>query len=71
MSFNPGSLVKPKWGATHMYELNEHRKFIGTMEMEDLGIVIDAGFSDSDIYYYQVLTVGKIGWVKAEWLERV
>lgn len=73
MTFNPGSLVKPRWGATHMYESvnGEFKKFVGTMEEEDLGVLIDSGFSNFDVYYYKVLTSGKIGWIKAEWLEHV
>lgn len=69
----PGLLVKPKWGDVNMYgSINtHHRSFLGNFEENTLGVVIDSGFSPTDVYYYQVLVDGKVGWIRAEWVEVV
>ena len=67
---NPGALVKPKWGDLHMYGSvgDHHRVYKGAFLFGSLGIVLDAGFSPTDVYYYQVFVDGKVGWVRAEWV---
>jgi hypothetical protein len=67
-TMNPGSLVKPKWGDIPLFQdipLDNWRN-VGYLTLREIGIVIDAGFSPSDVYYYKLL-VGEItGWTRAE-----
>lgn len=71
---NPGELVKPKWVGTRAYGSIEDGfgDVVGTMEPYHLGVVLDADFSITDKYYYQVLmNDGKVGWINAELLETI
>ena len=65
---NPGSLVKPKWGDIQLYHdvPNKDWHHAGFLSPNEFGIVLDAKFSSSDVYYYKLLVGEVIGWTRAE-----
>lgn len=70
---SPGSLVAPKWGDVHLYRsiAGAHRVHVGTFGEGEVGIVLESGFSDTDVYYFRVLVGGKQGWVRGEHVKEV
>jgi hypothetical protein len=65
---NPGSLVKPKWDDIQLYQSirGSDRHYIGKLSSNEIGMVLDAGFSSADVYYYKLLVGEVIGWTRAE-----
>lgn len=59
-----GSLVVPR-NFAYMYSRidDHHRVIVGSWSEGQPGIVLDAGFSTADVYYYKVLAGGIVGWV--------
>ena len=66
--------MAPKWNIAHMYGFLPGAgvsSFMGMLEKHHHCIILDSGFSENDVYFYQVLTGEKVGWIRAEHLTEV
>lgn len=71
---SPGDLVVPRFGDVAAWESigSSVRMLLSYLPPDSLCVVLDSGFSPTDIYYYKVLLPsGVVGWVKAERVEVV
>jgi hypothetical protein len=68
---NPGDFVSTSIGDVILWTTCEEGGFAGTFSRWALGVVLDAEFSSRDVYYYQVLAGGIVGWVRAASVKRL
>lgn len=71
---SPGDLVVPRFADVIAWEsiVSSDRVPLSYMSPGSLCVVLDSGFSPTDIYYYKVLLPsGVVGWVKAERVKTV
>lgn len=67
----PGSLVRNRWEGSYLplYE-KIHGVMVSEYKANEIGIVIDFGYSPTDVPYVRIITSdGKCGWVRYEKVE--
>ena len=67
---NPGNLVTNRWaGYTPMYDVI-HGVFVAEFRSHEIGMILDFGYSPTDVPYIQILTSrGARGWIRYERVE--
>lgn len=65
---NPGELVVNNFGGSYLPMYHEiHGIFVSEYHRDEIGIVINLEYSNTDVPYVQILTShGKVGWVRYE-----
>ena len=43
-----------------------HRIYVGVFKTKSLGVCLDTGFSNTDMYYLKIFVDEMIGWIKPE-----
>lgn len=77
----PGSLLRPKWGAIHIYNSITRYNFLGSLEEDDICILLESkihrlkygplGRDQQKLRMCKILFNGTQGWVEAEQVEEV